>query len=84
MSICELCEREIDRTSKHHLIPKEKGGKYGPTVNLCQPCHSTLHHTFGNKELAKTYNNLDALKSAEKLQKYLNWIKKRSITSLNF
>ena len=24
---CELCERETTEITKHHLIPKEKGGK---------------------------------------------------------
>lgn len=82
--ICELCEREVEKTTKHHLVPKQKGGKYGPTVDLCQPCHSTLHHTFSNKELAQHFNNLDALKSAEKLQNYLTWIRKRNIQRLTF
>ncbi len=84
MKVCELCERTVSRTSKHHLVPKQKGGKYGPTIDLCQPCHSTLHHTFSNKELASQYASLAALKEAPALQKYLNWIKKRNIERLTF
>ncbi|MDX2301663.1 MAG: HNH endonuclease [Microscillaceae bacterium] len=80
----ELCDREVEKTSKHHLVPKQKGGRYSPTVSLCQPCHTTLHHTFTNKELASLYNSMKALKKAERLQKYLDWIKNRAITRLNF
>lgn len=40
MEKCELCEREVESISKYHLIPKQKGGKYEPTADLCQPCHT--------------------------------------------
>lgn len=84
MAKCTLCEREVEEVSKHHLIPKQKGGKYGPTTDLCQPCHKTIHHTFTNKELAEKYNSIEKLQSAKALQKYLHWIKKRKIERLNF
>lgn len=81
-SICELCEREVKRVSKHHLLPLQKGGRHTLTVPLCQPCHSTLHHTFTNAELARTYNSLEKLKAAEPLQDYLRWIRNRSVERL--
>lgn len=84
MAICTLCGREVEHTTKHHLVPKEKGGKYGPTADLCQPCHRTIHNTFSNKELAQKYNTIENLQSAEALQKYLHWIRKRKIERLNF
>lgn len=84
MSICALCLREVEKTSAHHLIPKQKGGKHGPTVPLCQPCHKTLHHTYSNAELAKHYNSIEKLQNAEALQKYLEWIRKRDIQRLSF
>jgi len=84
MPQCELCKREVERTSRHHLTPKQKGGKHRPTANLCQPCHKTLHHTFNNTELAKSYNTIEKLQKAEALQKYLHWIKDRDIQRLSF
>ncbi len=84
MPICELCEREVKRTSKHHLLPKSKGGKHTKTVALCQPCHSSIHHHIDNKTLAKQYTDLQTLKNAEELQVYLEWIKKRNVEKLNF
>lgn len=76
---CELCGREVQQVSKHHLVPREEGGRYGPTADLCQPCHSTLHLHFTNRELAVLYNTIPALQQAEPLQKYLNWVKTKRL-----
>ncbi len=84
MPTCELCEREVNRTSKHHLLPKSRGGKHTKTVHLCQPCHSSIHHHIDNKTLSKQYTTLENLKMAEELQVYLEWIKKRDIERLTF
>lgn len=84
MPVCALCEREVSRTTRHHLIPKQKGGKDGPIADLCQPCHATLHHTFSNASLARQYNTIEKLQQAEKLAMYLAWIRKRDIERLSF
>ena len=65
---CGLCEREVAVTSRHHLVPREEGGRYGPTVELCQPCHSSVHRFLSNRALARTYATVEALRSAEELQ----------------
>ena len=67
--VCELCGREVLNLSRHHLVPREEGGRYGATAELCQPCHSTLHITFSNRELGQIYNSIPALHHAEPLQK---------------
>lgn len=77
--VCELCRREVQHLSRHHLVPREEGGRYGATADLCQPCHSTIHLTISNQELAQQYNSLEALQQAEPLQKYLKWVKNRPI-----
>lgn len=77
--ICELCGREVQTLSRHHLVPREEGGRYGATAELCQPCHSTLHLTFSNRELATLYNSIPALQQAEDLQKYLKWVRGKRI-----
>lgn len=76
---CALCERTVANVSQHHVVPKEEGGRYGETVPLCQPCHSTIHLIYSNRELARNYNSLSLLQQAPALQKYLHWIRKRSI-----
>lgn len=77
--LCELCNREVQSLSRHHLVPREEGGRYGATAELCQPCHSTIHLTLSNQELAQNYNTIDALQKAEPLQKYLKWVKNKRI-----
>jgi len=72
---CALCRRQVEVLSRHHLIPREEGGRYGPTAELCQPCHSSVHLLLSNKELALRYNTIPAFQAAEPLQKYLRWVK---------
>ena len=76
---CGLCERTVQATSRHHLVPREEGGKYGPTVDLCQPCHSSVHRFLSNRELARLYPTVEALRAAEGLQTYLGWIRKQRV-----
>ncbi|WP_192821418.1 HNH endonuclease signature motif containing protein [Rufibacter sp. LB8] len=81
--VCALCGREVGFTTLHHLIPREEGGRHGPTAPLCQPCHSTIHLTFTNKELAVLYNTLEKLRQAEDLQKYLLWVKTKRLDRIS-
>jgi len=79
---CELCGREVARTSKHHLLPKQRGGKHTTTVDLCQPCHGTIHRTFTNAELARRHTTIESLQNAEEMAVYLEWIRKRCVERL--
>ncbi|MDO1445613.1 HNH endonuclease signature motif containing protein [Rhodocytophaga aerolata] len=83
LTMCALCERQVQKVTYHHLIPKQKGGKHTETVPLCQPCHTTLHVTFSNTELANRYNSIPVLQQAEPLQKYLGWIKTKRIEKIS-
>jgi 5-methylcytosine-specific restriction protein A len=76
---CGLCEREVQHTSRHHLVPREEGGRHGPTVPLCQPCHSTVHLLLDNRELARRYCTIELLQGAEELQKYLHWVRRSKV-----
>lgn len=69
---CGLCEREVQGTSRHHLVPREEGGRHGPIVQLCQPCHSSVHRFLSNRDLARRYPTVEALREAEELQTYLH------------
>ncbi|MEM9911454.1 MAG: HNH endonuclease [Pseudomonadota bacterium] len=78
--ICPLCDRPIPpdaRQSHHHLIPKLKGGKGGPTVLLQQICHNEIHATLTEAELAREYASIEALRSHPRLAKFIRWIAKR-------
>ncbi|RYU79462.1 HNH endonuclease [Hymenobacter persicinus] len=80
---CELCERLVGQVSRHHLVPREEGGRHGPTVALCQPCHSTVHLLLTNRELARRYPTLPALQQAEDLQKYLHWVRRSRVERIS-
>jgi 5-methylcytosine-specific restriction enzyme A len=79
---CELCGREEVEVTIHHLVPKEMGGTFMPTANLCIPCHKQIHALFTNVELASGLNTIDRLRSHPDLQKFLKWIKKQPSTRL--
>jgi 5-methylcytosine-specific restriction protein A len=76
---CQLCERLVAQVSRHHLVPREEGGRHGPTVALCQPCHSTVHLLLTNRELARRYATVEALREAEELQHYLHWVRRSRV-----
>ncbi|HET9503548.1 MAG TPA: HNH endonuclease [Hymenobacter sp.] len=80
---CGLCERAVQQTSRHHLVPREEGGRYGDVVDLCQPCHSSVHRFLTNKELARHYSTVEALRGAEELRGYLSWIRKNKVEKIS-
>ena len=78
---CALCHRVVptERISdpqvlqKHHLRPEERATS--PTVLLCRPCHDQIHAVFTNAELRSDYATIEALRSADRLHGYLEWIR---------
>ncbi|WP_300057028.1 HNH endonuclease [uncultured Roseobacter sp.] len=78
--ICPLCDRPIPaevKQSHHHLIPKLKGGKGGPTVLLHHICHREIHATLTEAELARDFATVDALRAHPRLQNFIRWVQKR-------
>jgi hypothetical protein len=78
--VCPLCDRPIPpevKQSRHHLIPKLKGGKAGPTVLLHHICHREIHATLTEAELARDYAAVDALRQHPRLETFIRWVRKR-------
>ncbi|MEM8802486.1 MAG: HNH endonuclease [Pseudomonadota bacterium] len=78
--VCPLCDRPIPsgvKQSLHHLIPKLRGGKGGPTVLLHQICHNEIHATFTETELARDYATVDALRGHPRIARFVAWVAKR-------
>ena len=78
---CELCEREVERLTVHHLIPrqktKRKNAEPGSTAKICSACHRQIHNLFDNTRLAQELNCLERLKDEPQMAKFLCWVKKQ-------
>ncbi len=75
--VCALCGRPIPphaKQSVHHLVPKLKGGKGGPTVLLHQICHNEIHATLTEAELARNYNTPESLRAHPHLSGLIRWL----------
>ncbi len=76
--ICPLCDRPIPpgaRASRHHLVPKLKGGARKPTVRLHQICHSAIHARFTEAELARRLADPASLKAEPELASFIAWVR---------
>lgn len=75
--VCALCLRPIPEgvpASRHHLVPKLKGGTHGPTVLLHHLCHKEIHATLTEAELARDYATPDALRAHPRLARFAAWV----------
>jgi hypothetical protein len=63
--------------SRHHLVPRLKGGKGGDTVLLHQICHSEIHASLTEVELARDFCSMERLRAHPKLAGFIRWVSKR-------
>ncbi|WP_295037535.1 hypothetical protein [Salinicola sp.] len=82
---CALCRRAAPLT-RHHLIPrtlhrkpryrKRHGRERMQTAVLwvCRPCHSHLHRTLSERELADHYASREALLSHPDIRAFAEWL----------
>ncbi|QOR68230.1 HNH endonuclease [Cytobacillus suaedae] len=82
MEVCELCGRDEVATTIHHLLPKEMGGTFGATANLCIPCHKQIHALYTNGEIAARLTTIRELREDEQLASFIKWIRKQPATKL--
>ena len=68
---CELCLREADGYTVHHLVPRFKGGSLGPTAVLCSICHRQIHALFSEATLAGELNSIALLRINPSVKNYL-------------
>lgn len=77
--LCSLCGRPFTRRqlTKHHCLPKEKGGTSDHVELLCSQCHGMVHATYTNRTLAALYPNIEQLRQAPELVSFLRWVRKQ-------
>jgi len=74
---CELCEREVERLTIHHLIPRQEDGGDGPRAEVCSACHRQLHVLFDNSTLARELNCVERLRDEPRMQRFLAWVRRQ-------
>jgi 5-methylcytosine-specific restriction enzyme A len=76
---CNLCDRPFPRAhlTKHHCLPRAKGGTSEDVELLCSQCHGMVHATFSNATLAALYPTIAKLREAPELEPFLRWVKKQ-------
>ena len=76
-SRCELCERDVERVTVHHLVPRARGGNHGPTALLCPTCHRQVHAMFSVTTLAEEMYSVKLLRSNPRVADFLRWMRKQ-------
>lgn len=76
---CALCGRPFARRqlTKHHCLPRERGGTQNHVELLCRQCHGMIHATYTNRTLAAMYPTIEQLRRAPELTGFLRWVRKQ-------
>src|ERR671934_1139450 len=76
---CALCGRPFDQKqlTKHHCLPREKGGTREHVEWVCRQCHGMVHATYTNATLAALYPTIERLRQAPELAPFLRWVRKQ-------
>lgn len=72
---CTVCDRyglEL-QLERHHLIPENR--RESPVAMVCSPCYDQLHALFTKDKPRELYHTVEKLRSPERMQKYLSWIR---------
>lgn len=79
---CGLCGRPFPPAAltRHHCLPREKGGTTDDVEMLCAQCHGMVHATFTNATLATLYPTLAQLRQAPELAAFIRWVRKQPPT----
>ena len=79
-STCPICSRTLGEinTSKHHLIPKSRGGKGSELIEIHNICHQKIHSVFTLKELRDNFDTVEKLLEHEEISKFIKWVSKKA------
>jgi len=79
---CALCGRPFApvQLTRHHCLPREKGGTREHVERICRQCHGMIHATYTNETLAAVYPDIEKLRKAPELQGYMRWVRRQPPT----
>ena len=74
---CSLCGRSFTRPqlTRHHCLPRARGGTSEDIELLCPQCHGMVHATYTNSTLAVLYPTISQLRRAPELADYVRWVR---------
>lgn len=75
---CPLCGRPLvpgPSVDEHHLVPKSRRGRDKFLVH--RVCHTKIHATLSEKELADHYNTWEALRAQPEIAAFIAWVRKK-------
>lgn len=82
---CVMCRRSTPLT-RHHLVPRtlhnrkrirrrfSRNELHGNILWVCRACHSKIHSTFSEMELAEHYHSLERLMNSEEIRRFVDWL----------
>jgi hypothetical protein len=87
--VCPLCHRQVDLTF-HHLIPKKMHRRtyfkknyskpeLAQGIDICRKCHTGLHKTYDEMQLAKQFSTIEAIIADPALSIHFAWVSKQKI-----
>lgn len=81
---CPNCHRKMEKKyfTKHHSIPRQKGGSHSEKIILCEPCAKHLHNLYPNSILKRNFNTLEKIVNDLGMKKFGEWIGKREIIKI--
>lgn len=78
MNKCPICDMNLipgSSIDKHHLVPKLKGGQ--DAYEIHKICHGKIHSIWSENELRDTFNNWQAIRSDQRIQDFIKWVRKQ-------
>ena len=84
-----LCNRQTDLTF-HHLIPKKMHRRtyfkkhyskqeLAQGIDICRQCHTGIHKTYSEMELAKHFYSKERLQQDPTLTTHFSWVAKQKV-----
>lgn len=81
---CPNCKRILNKKylTKHHSIPRQKGGSHSEKIILCISCTNHLHNLYSNSLLKRKFDTLEKIINDPGMKKFGEWIGKRDIIKI--